>query len=152
MVDPTYLEKTQKSVTWTVRAILIDWMRQLSHEYALKRDVTFILMKDIPFGSCFVGQFHGEKAQHSKTSRTGHRRHDNVHRLQTVRARMQTIIKLRAFHPGNLHCQRHPGTGSRNMQGNWWLNCRLSHSDSTHPQSVLWQIESWASGISTLTR
>jgi hypothetical protein len=31
MVDSTYLEKNQKSINWTVRAILIDWMRQLSH-------------------------------------------------------------------------------------------------------------------------
>lgn len=42
MVDPTYLEKNQKSVNWMIRAILLDWMRQLSYEYALKRDVILI--------------------------------------------------------------------------------------------------------------
>jgi hypothetical protein len=29
-VDPTYLEKNQASINWMIRAILIDWMRQLS--------------------------------------------------------------------------------------------------------------------------
>ena len=61
MIDPTYLEKKQKSVTWSVRAILIDWMRQLSHEYALKRDVILILIKTYHLAVVLLDNFLAKK-------------------------------------------------------------------------------------------
>jgi len=39
MVDPVYIDKTQKLMTWWSRSIVIDWMRHISYEFSLQRDV-----------------------------------------------------------------------------------------------------------------
>lgn len=61
MVDPTYLEKNQKSISWTIRAILLDWMRQLSHEYALKRDVILNIIQTYHLAVVLLDNFLAKK-------------------------------------------------------------------------------------------
>ena len=36
-IDPLYIEKRQKNLSWLMRAILMDWMMQVSFEFKLKR-------------------------------------------------------------------------------------------------------------------
>jgi len=36
-IDPLYIEKRQKNLNWTMRAILMDWMMHISYEFKLKR-------------------------------------------------------------------------------------------------------------------
>lgn len=38
-VNPGYLQKTHKNLTWWSRAILVDWMRHICYEFGLQRDV-----------------------------------------------------------------------------------------------------------------
>lgn len=40
--DPHYLENRQKDITWNMRAILIDWMMEVSSEFHLKRETFYL--------------------------------------------------------------------------------------------------------------
>jgi hypothetical protein len=39
MIDSQYIERRQKNLNWTMRAILLDWMMHISYEFRLKREV-----------------------------------------------------------------------------------------------------------------
>lgn len=39
LVNSGYIEKNQRHMSWLSRAIVIDWMRQLSYEFRLQRNV-----------------------------------------------------------------------------------------------------------------
>ena len=39
-VDAGYIEKRQKKLTWSMRAMLAEWMMQVSYEFSLKREVS----------------------------------------------------------------------------------------------------------------
>lgn len=43
-VDPLYIEKKQKNLNWTMRAILIEWMIHISYEFRLKRETLHIAL------------------------------------------------------------------------------------------------------------
>jgi len=39
--DPFYFNTKQNEVTWMMRAILVDWMTEVSSEFCLKRDTLY---------------------------------------------------------------------------------------------------------------
>lgn len=43
-VDPLYIEKRQKQLSWSMRAILIEWMMHISFEFRLKRETFHIAL------------------------------------------------------------------------------------------------------------
>jgi G2/mitotic-specific cyclin 3/4 len=43
-IDPLYIEKRQKNLNWTMRAILVDWMMHISFEFRLKRETLHIAL------------------------------------------------------------------------------------------------------------
>ena len=43
-IDPLYIEKKQKNLSWIMRAILMEWMMHISYEFCLKRETLYIAL------------------------------------------------------------------------------------------------------------
>lgn len=42
MAQPNYIECRQKYLTWSMRAVLMDWMVHVCYEFGLKRETYYI--------------------------------------------------------------------------------------------------------------